>query len=374
MPWSTPLLSEVRSLVRDNIHAALPGSDAAAPNSVLRVMSDVQGALCHLTLQYIDWLSLQLLPDTAEQEWLDRHGQIWLVNADGTLGRKQATLASGTVTFTGLPLAVVPTATILLGSNNVSYETLDQITLDPNAPTPVPVRAIDPGTQGNLDPGSIMSMQAPPPGIDNTVTVVTMDGGVDQETDDQLRARILKRIREPPMGGDKTDYEQWALAVPGVTRAWCFPNEMGIGTVTVRFMMDDLRASNGGFPTQVDIDAVTAYIDQMRPVTVKDRWILGPIPQMVDVHIGNLNLDSDATRGAIEQSILNMLFQQAAPGQTIYAAWKSYAIMNAPGVISFDLLDNDDDIMPSNGYMAVLGNIFYDGSSVSHGELVPPFH
>ena len=52
-----------------------------------------QGALCHLTLQYIDWLSLQLLPDTAETEWLDRHGQIWLVNADGTTGRKMASAA-----------------------------------------------------------------------------------------------------------------------------------------------------------------------------------------------------------------------------------------------------------------------------------------
>jgi len=84
VPWTTPTLREVRSLVRDAVHASLPGADANVPNSLLRVMSDNQGALCHLTLQYIDWLSLQLLPDTAETEWLDRHGQIWLVNADGT--------------------------------------------------------------------------------------------------------------------------------------------------------------------------------------------------------------------------------------------------------------------------------------------------
>jgi hypothetical protein len=54
VPWTTPTLREVRSLVRDAVHASLPGADANVPNSLLRVMSDNQGALCHLTLQYVD--------------------------------------------------------------------------------------------------------------------------------------------------------------------------------------------------------------------------------------------------------------------------------------------------------------------------------
>src|SRR4051812_26669398 len=95
MPWSTPTLREVRSTVRDAIAGRLPGADANVPNSVLRVLSDAQGALCHLTLQYLDWLALQLLPDTAEREWLDRHGHIWLTNADRSTGRKLATPSVG---------------------------------------------------------------------------------------------------------------------------------------------------------------------------------------------------------------------------------------------------------------------------------------
>ena len=90
MPWTTPTLSTVRGLVRDSIRRRCPGSDATVPNSVLRVLSDSQGALYHPRLQYLDWLSLQLLPDTAETKWLDRHGQIWLVNADGAVGRKMS--------------------------------------------------------------------------------------------------------------------------------------------------------------------------------------------------------------------------------------------------------------------------------------------
>src|SRR5262252_6805305 len=113
MPWATPTLKQVRSLVRDNIRGALPGADASVPNSVLRVISDAMGALCHLTLQFVEWLSLQLLPDSAEHEFLDRHADIWLKNADGTTGRKGATLAQGMVTFTGTAGAVVPLSTQL---------------------------------------------------------------------------------------------------------------------------------------------------------------------------------------------------------------------------------------------------------------------
>ena len=46
VPWDTPTLKEVRSLVRDNVRASLPGADASVPNSVLRVLSDAQGGLC----------------------------------------------------------------------------------------------------------------------------------------------------------------------------------------------------------------------------------------------------------------------------------------------------------------------------------------
>src|SRR5215471_3245752 len=113
MPWFTPTLKVVRGFVRDEIRAKLPGADANVPNSILRVLADGMGALCHLTLQYIDWLSKQLLPDTAETEWLDRHGDIWLVNADGSRGRKQATLAQGTISATGVQGSIVPSASQL---------------------------------------------------------------------------------------------------------------------------------------------------------------------------------------------------------------------------------------------------------------------
>jgi uncharacterized phage protein gp47/JayE len=363
MPWSTPTLRDVRSGVRDAIRGRLPGADAMVPNSVLRVISDAMGALCHLVLQYIDWLALQLLPDTAETEWLDRHGHIWLVNADGSTGRKLATQASGTADFVSQGGSIlVPSQTQLFYSGtNAAYQTTADILTDAaGAPTPAPILAIDPGSAGNLDTGT--TLQLPQSGLGGivSVTVATLTGGTDDETDDELRGRVLQRIREPPMGGDQSDYVAWALAIPGVTRAWCAPLEMGIGTVTLRFMMDNLRADNDGFPLGQDVLMVAAQLDKVRPVAVKDFFVVAPIKQPIDVYINSLTTDNAATRAAIQASLEDMLFTMATPGQTIFAAWKSYAIMNAAGVVSFDMNIITDDIMPSPGHMAVLGSIIYD--------------
>src|ERR1700740_2007378 len=178
MPWQTPPLRDVRAAVRDYVRGSLPGADASIPNSVLRVMSDVQGATCHLTLQYLDWLALQLMPDTAEKEWLDRFGNIWLVNSDGTTGRKLATLAQGQVTLTGSVGIIAPQAMQLSrgvgGGETVLYETLVQATV---AGSPeVAVRAIDNGSIGNADAGDILQVVNPPPGLDAGATVIVMEG------------------------------------------------------------------------------------------------------------------------------------------------------------------------------------------------------
>jgi uncharacterized phage protein gp47/JayE len=257
----------------------------------------------------------------------------------------------------------IPSGSILNSSTGIQYQTTQQEFMG-SGPTAVPAMALVAGTDGNLLADAAIWFLVPPPNIDTLVTVVSMDGGTDTETDDQLRVRVLKRIREPPMGGDKTDYEQWALAVAGVTRAWCAPLEMGMGTVTVRFMCDDLSATDNpmtsGFPTQTDVNTVSAYLDQVRPVAVKDIFVVSPLPQRCDIHISNLNPDSQSTRGAIADSVSQMLLNMSAPGQTIYAAWKSYAVMTAAGVVSFDLTNNIDDVMESPGHMGVLGDIFYD--------------
>ena len=360
MPWSTPTLKEVRALNRDNITAYLPGAESTTPNAALRVLSDQNAAGAHLNLLYLDYLAQQFLPDTAENEWLERHGQIWVG------GRQAATFAAGSIYVTGLDGTVLPLGS-QVATAGLAFETTEAVTVGPGQ-TPVAVRALTAGIASNLAPGTNLALSIAVAGVDAGATVVRLTGGVDVESYDSLRERVLARIRKPPMGGAADDYVAWAREVPGVTRAWCSPAEMGPGSVTVRFMMDDLRADLDGYPTIGDVAVVQTYIDDRRPVTVQDCFVSGPVPEPIDFTITNLTRDSAATRAAIAASVRALIRDRAAPAravngsrvaaQTIYREWVSAAILSASGVERFDLT-MDDHAMPYNGALAELGTITY---------------
>jgi uncharacterized phage protein gp47/JayE len=363
MPWTTPTLKETRTLTRDYVLSQL-GAVAMIPNSVLRIMSDAMSGLAHLTMLYIDWLSKQLLPDTSETEWLDRHGTIWLVNADGSKGRKVATYANGAVHFDGDFGVVVPTGTVLSGPL-VQYQTIANVTLG-NEGASAQAVALTAGEIGNLPSGTDVGIVTGIPGVTGAVTDGDMAGGVDTETDEQLRERVLFRIQKPPMGGDKDDYEAWTMSIPGVTRAWCAPTEMGPGTVTVRFMMDVVRDYNNGFPLASDCTLVKAYLDTVRPVAVKDLFVVSPIPMPVDMLITKLSPNTTAQINAIEASCIDRFRLKASPGEIFYRAWVDEAISDANPVY-YDLV-LDDAVPPDNGSLPVLGTISYLLSDVPPTE------
>jgi len=96
-------------------------------------------------------------------------------------------------------------------------------------------------------------------------------------------------------------------------------------------------------------------------VAVKDCFTSGPIKQILDVTISNLVPNTDECKAGIEAQIQQMLFDKAAPGQTIYVSWINYAIMSAPSVQSFFLVSPTTDVvMTAPGYMAVLETINYE--------------
>ena len=301
MPWTTPTLKDTRRLARDYVLSQL-GAKAMIPNSALRIMSDAMAGLGNLAYLYLDWLAKQLMPDTAEKIWLDRFGVIWLTNADGSKGRKAATYASGVILFQGdFPSTLtIPIGTLLTGINAVQYQTVTEAIIDGSGQGTANAAALTAGIAGNMSDGDPFSLTGFP-GVTATCQG-DMAGGVDQETDDQLRERILFRIQNPPMGGDLADYETWALEVPGVTRAWA-ASEQGIGTITVRFLMDGTYPDNHGLPTPADVAEVSDYINTKRPVTVKDCFVVAPLLFFYNIEIRNLTTDTPTVRGAIEESI-----------------------------------------------------------------------
>lgn len=364
MPWSTPSIADLRQQNADSIAGKL--GLAVLPNGEVRVLADANAANAGLNFEYLDWQSKQFLPDTAEKQFLDRWATSFLVNADGSRGRKLATFAAGSALVTATAVCTLPAGAILL-SGNVAYQTTAQVTLGPGQNV-VPIRALDAGAVGNLAAGAALSLVVGVVGVAGSVPIAvqSMAGGADEESDDELRVRVLARIRQPPMGGCATDYVAWALDVAGVTRAWLSPLEMGMGTVTLRFMCDDLRASAGGIPNAADIAAVTAFLDLVRPVAVKDRFVVAPILTPVNFGLQNLVGDSIALRAQVAVGVSAMLKRRAAPASAlngvrqpavnIPSAWVDAAVYAAVGGVAYDLL-MQDAVMPNAGCLAVLGTI-----------------
>jgi uncharacterized phage protein gp47/JayE len=341
MAWPTLTLRERRKQVRDDIAAHVPGADASVPNTVLRAVSESQASLTHDNDLHLDWVVEMAIPDSAQGEFAERWGNIWLPQ-----GRKGATYAAGEITVTGTSGASVPTGTQLTCSVVddegeavvLEFEVTAGITLAGSSGVAA-ITALTPGALANLDEGAQLSFVNPPGGIDGSATVADpgLAGGAEIESDADLIERYIARIQEPPHGGAAHDYVAWALEVPGVTRAWA-ASEMGIGTITVRFMMDDVRASDDGLPEESDIALVQAYIDALRPVTVADFWAYGPIKQTETITISNLATDTPEVRNNIKLEVREMLRARAAPGKTIYASWVREAVSAATGEDHHDLV------------------------------------
>lgn len=352
MPLTIPTKRELREFVRDQILARVPEAGALLPFSTERGLADAAAGLSHLEHAHLQWISRQMLPDTAETEWLDRHADIWLEQP-----RKLPTLAAGSVTVMGDPGGVVPVGAILTTST-LDFEVLEELTLVGTTGT-VSVRAVDPGAAGNLPTGTVLSFLVAHSGIEAQATVATaFTGGTDEESDDSLRDRLLQHIQDPPQGSARSDYYEWARSVPGITRAWISPLEQGLGTVVVRVMADDLRADNGGLPTEDDLAAVRAAIEARRPVTAHDFWVVAPIPEPVDLTISGLSKRDSVTKGNIEAALRRAILRRARPGQTFYRSWLAEAISSAAGEVYHDL-EATNVLMPSPGHMATLGSITY---------------
>lgn len=361
MPWTIPFLRDRRKQVRDDIAAHAPGADGLVPNAPERVLGDAMASLAHDNDRHLGWVARMMMPDTAEGAFADRWAGVWLPN-----GRKPASYAGGTITVTGAPGSAVPTNTALAATGidadgnqvTIGLAVTVGVTLV-SASAEVAVEATTAGAAGNLETGTPVRFLLVPPGIDGGAEVAGagLSGGADIEPDDALVARYVDVIQNPPHGGNRNDYEQWALEVPGVTRAWA-AQDMGIGTISIRVMLDEVRAGDGGFPTSGDLALVEAHIDAKRPVTVADRFVVAPIAHALNLTITDLANDTPEVRANIRTELEEMLRLRAAPGHTIYASWIVEAISAATGEDHHDA-DIANEVPASGGHLIVLGTISY---------------
>lgn len=350
MPFARPTARELVDQQEREFDARIPGADSRLRRSVLRVIARVTAAVAYHLYGYLDFIQRQVMPDTAEQEFLDRWASIWGVV------RKAATFATGSVDLTGQDGSAVPAGTVLQRSDGVEYAVDAQVVIAAGVAT-LAVTARSSGVAGNAAAASSMSFQSPIAGVDSSGTVAAggITGGDDEETDAALLARLLARIQQPPHGGAEHDYVAWALEVAGVTRAWVLPGQLGPGTVGVTFVRDDDAGSI--IPDAAEVQEVQDYIDDAtrRPVTA-DVTVFAPTPVTVDFTI-HLDPDTAAVRAAVQAELEDLLRREAEPGGTLLLSHIQEAISLAAGENDHVLTVPAADVTVLATEIAVMGTI-----------------
>ena len=278
---------------------------------------------------YIAWGIKQFFPDEAEPEFMEREA-----NYRG-LTRKAATAAAGTITFTGTVAAAVPIGTIAQGISGQQYQTTVAGAIGGGGVSLAAV-AVIPGLAGDLAAASPLSLPSPPPGVDGAAVVGTaFTTGTDIESDAQLLARLLQRLRNPPAGGNQFDYYGWLLEVPGVTQAFIYPLRRGVGTVDMAIL------SNGAAPSGGLLAAAQAHIDSVKPAGLTSGMTPVLAPTFVAQAVtAALTLAGGYSLGGVTPGItvaVQAYFASLTPGQTVVRNRLIELILSEPGVVDVNL-------------------------------------
>lgn len=353
MPFSRPGLPVLIDRAAADIESRLPGADARLRRSNLNVLARVHAGATHGLYGFLEWISRQILPDSADAEFLDRHASLWL-----PAGRLPASYALGQALVTGTTGAVIPAGTIFKRADGLAYSTSAEATLVAGQ-AQVDLVADEAGQIGNAVASTALNLDSPIVGVNAaaTVTAGALTGGADIEDDDSLRARVIARIQQTPHGGARHDYISWAKEVAGVTRAWCFPLEMGDGTVTVRFVRDDDASL---IPDAAEVLAVQTYIEALAPVGMQ-VYVVAPVAAPIAFTI-SLTPSTASVKTAVEASLRDLLFREAEPeggaGQgVVLLSHIREAISLAAGEADHVLSAPVADVTPAVGQMATFGSI-----------------
>lgn len=343
MSFQRPSLQTIIDRMQADLESRLTTAQLRRSNA--KVYARVMAGASHALHGFIEYMARQIFFDTAEAEYLDRWASIY------GIVRKQASVAMGTVQFKYVSSPVeVPVGTLLQSESGQQFETVS-----PVSGGSAKVEALIPGVAGNIEPGDVMTLISPVPGVQSTLTTLGIAGGADIETDESLRRRLLSRVRETPHAGTKADYEAWSLDVPGVTRAWVYPLEQGEGTVVVRFVCDDLENI---VPTGQMIQNVQTYLDSVRPVTAK-VIVLPPTISAVNFTIADLEPDDESVKARIRESLVALFKREAVPGQQIYISHIRAAISAATGETNHTLVSPNTDVVPSKGALLTVGTFVW---------------
>lgn len=224
------------------------------------------------------------------------------------LTRKPGAKATGIITLEATVDVTIEEGTTVWDAADRRFVVQDTVSILPPSEQPDPddlipgtatvtVVAEDFGLAYNVSPYTIRFIDREYEGLVSIRQAAAMTGGLDAETDDELKERYLIAIRNQSGAGNLEDYKGWALSVNGVYAAQPLRATPGPGSVTI------VIASQEGIPDAELVAEVQDAIDA-RANLVANNIVEAAQPLTLNL-TGTLSLQPDA----VQADVLNAYTQ-----------------------------------------------------------------
>ena len=300
----------------------------------------------------IEYLKRQMFPDTAVGEKLDLHAR------QRGLERLKGSKAEGIIVFTlDVPLEynlVIPAGTICTtGDGTLNYITKqDSVIYRGSSHAWVRSEAEDSGERYNIGSGkvnTIVTYFSVGIRINNSTG---FSGGTEDESDEQLRARLEKSYRDTPDGANAAYFERLAVSVDGIqsAKAYPHPGTAGCGVIVL--------GGRGAAPSQAASDEASALLNDRKPFGA-EFVIQSCTTSAVNISVGIKVKDGylfSEVKTAAEESISNY-FLGLGVGDDVLLAGIGKSLLETEGVENYSFAQGSSDVTVSDSALAVTGTV-----------------
>lgn len=173
--------------------------------------------------------------------------------------RKLGKKANGKIKVKGKAGAVLTNGTVFL-CDNLGFVMLNDVEIGVSDDICY-VEALGVGKEYNLLPSQTFKLKTQIEGFESATNEEAFKGGIDIETDDELKDRFQKVVSNPSTSGNKYHYEEWALEVDGVGKAYVYPLWAGNGTIKVMIVSNDNKPVDESI-----VEAAKYHIEENMPI------------------------------------------------------------------------------------------------------------
>lgn len=300
-----------------------------------------------------EWTLEQSFPQTATGVYLDRHA------AMRGLSRQAESKAVGELTFTmsneQTGAVSIECGTVCMTEDAVRFQTTEEAIIQVGERTvTVAAEAVEARNGGNVGAGAIHVLTACPVAVTSVTNAAAFTGGISEETDEELRARVLDSFLRLPNGANAAWYEQTACRHDGVAAAKAVGKARGVGTVDVYV------STPGGVPSATLLEELQTVFQKSREIAV-DVQVKAPATSEVNIAV-TVETESGAEFDAVKTAVENLLaefFNGKLLGKSVTLAELGSRIYGMDGVKNYHItapaadLDADDTVLPVLGTVSV---------------------